>query len=185
MSHKKDARLIWVKLPFYAMSLFLMCVVSLSRCRGLVCSVWLWHLFFAWTMKPQFLTYFEILLGVMIIKFSNAMSVWIYTHITLTATTFMFVSMLYVSVNNFTVVSGRFPVFLGWTSTKHLIKCLAQGHNTVTTDRPSISNLRRYKLSHCAPAPNDFCFCVYHVASISLYFKNLYIMNQIILIVMS
>ena len=32
-------------------------------------------------------------------------------------------------VNIFSVKSGR--VFLGWTSTKQRIKCLAQGHNTV------------------------------------------------------
>ena len=28
-------------------------------------------------------------------------------------------------------LSGQFPVFLCWTSTKQRIKCLAQGHNTV------------------------------------------------------
>ena len=37
---------------------------------------------------------------------------------------------LYIPVNNCSVMSGR--VFLGWTSTKHLIKCFAQGHNIVT-----------------------------------------------------
>ena len=31
--------------------------------------------------------------------------------------------------NNFSVMSRR--VFLGWTSTKQRIKCLAQGHNAV------------------------------------------------------
>ena len=30
------------------------------------------------------------------------------------------------------VMSGRFPYFLGGTSTKLWIKCLGQGHNTVT-----------------------------------------------------
>ena len=39
-------------------------------------------------------------------------------------------------VNNFSVISGCFPVFLVWTSiTKQRIKCLAQGNNTV----PSVS----------------------------------------------
>ena len=38
---------------------------------------------------------------------------------------------LYVPVNNFSVILGG--VFLGWTSTKQRIKCLAQGHNTVTS----------------------------------------------------
>ena len=33
---------------------------------------------------------------------------------------------LYIPVNNYLVMSG--PVFLGWTSTKQRIKCLAQGH---------------------------------------------------------
>ena len=35
---------------------------------------------------------------------------------------------LYIPVNIFSVMLGR--VILGWTSTKQLIKCLAQGHNT-------------------------------------------------------
>ena len=36
---------------------------------------------------------------------------------------------LYVPVKNFSVMSGR--VFLGLTSTKQRMKCLAQGHNAV------------------------------------------------------
>ena len=43
----------------------------------------------------------------------------------------LFVLMFHVPVNNFSVMSGRFPVFLGWTSTKQRIKWLAQGQNTV------------------------------------------------------
>ena len=43
---------------------------------------------------------------------------------------FLFVLILYIPVNNFSVMSGR--VFLGGTSTKQWIKCLAQGHNIVT-----------------------------------------------------
>ena len=38
----------------------------------------------------------------------------------------------YVPVNNFSVMSGHYPVFLGLTSTKQRIKFgLAQGFNTV------------------------------------------------------
>ena len=49
------------------------------------------------------------------------------------------------------------PVFLGWTSTKKGVKCLAQGHNTVSLpevilELPTLqsSDLRLYQLSHCA-----------------------------------
>ena len=42
---------------------------------------------------------------------------------------FLFVSILYAPVNNFSVMSGQ--VFLVWTSTKQGIKCFAQGNNTV------------------------------------------------------
>ena len=44
----------------------------------------------------------------------------------------LFVVMLYIPVNIFLVMSERFPVFLGWTSTKQQIECLVQGHNTVS-----------------------------------------------------
>ena len=39
--------------------------------------------------------------------------------------------LLYVPVNNFSVMSWCFPVFMVWTSTKQRIRCLAQGHTTV------------------------------------------------------
>ena len=55
---------------------------------------------------------------------------------------FLFDYILYVPVNNFTVISGQ--VFLGWTSTKQGKMCLAQGHNTVT---PVGSNPRHLNLS--------------------------------------
>ena len=42
----------------------------------------------------------------------------------------LIVFILYVPVSNFSVMSGR--VFLGLTSTKQGIKCLAQGHNTMS-----------------------------------------------------
>ena len=47
--------------------------------------------------------------------------------------TYSLVSTLYIPIVNFSVMSGR--VFLGWTSTKQRIKCLAQGHNIVTPPR--------------------------------------------------
>ena len=37
------------------------------------------------------------------------------------------------TINNFSTMLGWFPVFLGWTSTKQRIKCLAHWHNTVTS----------------------------------------------------
>ena len=38
--------------------------------------------------------------------------------------------MLYIHVNKFSVMSGRCPVFIGRTSIKELITCLAEGHNS-------------------------------------------------------
>ena len=71
-------------------------------------------------------------------------------------TIFIFVLMLYVIVNNFSVMSGRFPVFLGWTSTKQRIKGLAQTHkhsesagSESRTSNPSLPSLMLYQLSHC------------------------------------
>ena len=40
---------------------------------------------------------------------------------------------LYVPVNNLSATFGR--VFLGWTITKQVLMCLAQGHNTVSPVR--------------------------------------------------
>ena len=50
---------------------------------------------------------------------------------------FLFVLMLYVTVNNFSVMSRRYPVFPDLTSTKQQIRCFAKGHNTVTP--PAVS----------------------------------------------
>ena len=44
-----------------------------------------------------------------------------------------FCLMLNILINNFSVMSWQFPVFLGITSTKQPVKCLAEGHNTYTT----------------------------------------------------
>ena len=68
----------------------------------------------------------------------------------------LFVLMLYIPVNNFSVMPGQYPVFMGWTSTKQLIKCLAQGHNTVTpANNLSIPSLTLYQLSHSAQHYNE------------------------------
>ena len=60
---------------------------------------------------------------------------------------------LYVAVNKFSVMSRQ--VFLGWTSTKQGLMCLAQGHNTVPPVRlePQTLDLKSstLPLSHCAP----------------------------------
>ena len=61
-----------------------------------------------------------------------------------------FLLMPYVPVNNFSVMSGQYPVFLGWTSTKQQIKCHVQGHNTVTTRKSLIPSPTLYQLSHYA-----------------------------------
>ena len=45
----------------------------------------------------------------------------------------LFDLILYVPVNNFSFMLGR--VFLGWTSTKQGLMCLAQGHNTMMSVR--------------------------------------------------
>ena len=45
----------------------------------------------------------------------------------------LFDLILYMLVNNFSVMSGS--VFLGWTSTKQGLVCLAQGHNALTPVR--------------------------------------------------
>ena len=49
------------------------------------------------------------------------------------AQTRLFCLILYIPVNNLSVISGR--VFLGSASTKQGLMCLAQGHNTVTPVR--------------------------------------------------
>ena len=50
----------------------------------------------------------------------------------------LFVLILKSQTNNFSVKSEQFSVSLGWTSTKQRIKCLAQGHNTVTPEGVSL-----------------------------------------------
>ena len=68
----------------------------------------------------------------------------------------MFDFILYVPVNNSSVMSGR--VFLGGTSTKQRLLCLAQGHNTVTLSsnpRPLGLKSSTLPLSHCASRKNS------------------------------
>ena len=66
-----------------------------------------------------------------------------------------FVLMLYVPVNMFSGMLGQ--VFLGWTSTKQRIKCLAQGHNAV----PHASNLKSSTLPRSRQAPNIVCIILF------------------------
>ena len=54
---------------------------------------------------------------------------------------YLFVLLLYVPVNNFSVIMGWIPVFWGWTRIKQWMKCLAQGHNTVTLMSLELGNL--------------------------------------------
>ena len=67
----------------------------------------------------------------------------------------LFDLILYVPVNNFSVMVGR--VFLGWTSTKQGLMFLTQGHNAVTPVRLEPTTLRspvkRSTKSHCDPNP--------------------------------
>ena len=69
----------------------------------------------------------------------------------LNQTTFKYFDLiLYVSVNNLSVTSGR--VFLGWTSTKLGLMCLAQGHKAVTLVRFEPAVLR-YRVKHSTTEP--------------------------------
>ena len=43
----------------------------------------------------------------------------------------LFVLMLKIQVNTFSVMLGQFPIIQGLTNTKHRTKCLAEGHNAV------------------------------------------------------
>ena len=61
----------------------------------------------------------------------------------------MFDLILYIPVNNLSVTSGR--VFLGWTSTKLGLMCLAQEHNAVTPQDPCPFSLKS-SLYHWATA---------------------------------
>ena len=62
---------------------------------------------------------------------------------------FLFDLILYVPVNNLSVMSGR--VFLGWTCTKLGLMCLPQGHNAVTPVRLEPVALRS-RVKHWATA---------------------------------
>ena len=54
----------------------------------------------------------------------------------------------YVTVNNISFMSGQYPIFLGWTSTKHRIKLLQSACGESRTEDPSISSLSTQTLSH-------------------------------------
>ena len=61
----------------------------------------------------------------------------------------LFGLILYVPVNKFSVMSGQ--VFLGWTSSKQQIKCLAQGHNTVTLSMVKLESTTLHPKSNILP----------------------------------
>ena len=61
-----------------------------------------------------------------IVRYRPGMSHWMHWRYTMSCLWWCFTS-----INNFSVMSERFPVALGWISIKHRIECLAQGHNTV------------------------------------------------------
>ena len=63
---------------------------------------------------------------------------------------FFFYLILNIPVNNFSVMS--IWVFLGWTSTKQGLICLAQGHNTVTPVRLEPRTLRS-RVNHSTTEP--------------------------------
>ena len=58
----------------------------------------------------------------------------------------LFVLMLYIQMNNFSVMAALFPIFLGLTCTKQQMKCLAQGHNTVTPAAVSESRTSNHSI---------------------------------------
>ena len=55
---------------------------------------------------------------------------------------------LYIPINNFSVMFGQFPVFLGRTSTKHRSRTEDSASVDSLTSDPLISSLTLY---HCAP----------------------------------
>ena len=62
----------------------------------------------------------------------------------------LFDLILYVPVNNFSVMSGQ--VFLGWISTKQGLMCLAQGRNAVTPVRLKTA-IPRSRVKHFITEP--------------------------------
>ena len=64
----------------------------------------------------------------------------------------LFDLILYVSVNNFSVMSGG--VFLGWTSTKQGLMCLAQGYNAVPPVRLK-PTMPRSRVKHNTTEPHS------------------------------
>ena len=70
----------------------------------------------------------------------------------------LFFLILYVPVSNFSIISGW--VFLGLTSTKQRIKCLAQGHDTVQPARLQPATPRsRVKHSTTEPLHSIYGYC--------------------------
>ena len=92
---------------------------------------------------------------------------------------------------NVSVMSGQFPVFLGWTNTKQRIKCLTVFLRDTTvscsgtkcstssksqTSDPSIPILTLYQLRHCIPHSGVYvsiCFCLF------VWFDSLHPINNL------
>ena len=84
------------------------------------------------------LTFQNILSGML----KKCQKVWIQIRTILCLSWTVFVLILYIPVNNSSVMLGQ--VFLSWTSSKERIKCLAQGHNTMPPVRLEPPTLRSW-----------------------------------------
>ena len=60
---------------------------------------------------------------------------------------------------DFLVVLGRFPVFLGCTSPKHRIKCLAEGHKPVPLVCLELATSHTLLLNQMSRYPKQVLFC--------------------------
>ena len=79
-------------------------------------------------------------------------------HYSMVDVMFLFVLILYIPVNNFSVMSGW--VFLGLTSTKQRIKCLAQGHSAlprVMLEPASLRSKVKHSTTEIVGSPYDGC----------------------------
>ena len=66
---------------------------------------------------------------------------------------------------------GGFPVFLGWTSTKQQIKCLAQGHNTVMPGTVSLT-LATFDLQYNAVPTEPLCSATSFIKILHVFLIN-------------
>ena len=88
----------------------------------------------------------------------------------------LFVLMFYAPVKRFPVMSGWFPIFLGWTSTKQRIKYLAKGHNTVTPAAVSLELATVWSpvqpSTNWATALTFYLCCIYSSADLDFITMN-------------